>query len=210
MPLQAMRVGTDFSGLGSFELAAERVARLIRRVPVNVFASDVDAKCQRMMLANHSPCKFFPDITQRDHAAAPECDWYGAGFPCQPFSTAGSGLGINDQKNRGLLVADSLDYVTSKRPSLVMYENVLGILSQRHRPLLEWVLEKLSQAGYRTFSRVLNTADFHIPHHRERVYIVAIRSDKLRRAFTWPNPTGSPPLDSFLGTNPRIDGRRGS
>lgn len=207
---EAVRIGTDFSGLGSFELAAGKVARVLGLEPVNMFASDVDKNCQRMILEHYRPHKFFPDISRRDHGAAPECDWYGAGFPCQPFSSAGLGLGINDQRNRGVLLADSLAYVKVKKPSLVVYENVRGLLHAKHAPLLAWRLQALQEAGYRTFVQVLNTADFRVPHHRERVYVVAIRSDRLRRAFTWPMPTACPALDTFLGALPGIDGPQGS
>lgn len=165
-----------------------------------MFSCDVNKHCQFMLLKNHLPERFYPNVTKRDHAAAPAVDWYGAGFPCQPFSTAGLGLGVNDHKERGLLVASALAYVQAKKPALVMLENVAGIMHQKHLPLLAFVLYTLQEAGYRTFYQVLNTRDFGIPHHRQRLYIVAIRSDALKRNFTWPVPTGSVPLDQFLSS----------
>ena len=136
------------------------------------------------------------------------CDWYGAGFPCQPFSSAGLGLGVDDCQKRGLLVADSLAYVVSKRPSLVVYENVKGIMDKKHASLLQWVIKTLEDNSYRVYTRLLNTQDFGIPHHRLRLYIVGIKSSRLRRAFRWPAPIPCPPLDEFLGHD-GDDGRPG-
>lgn len=201
-------MGSDFSGLGSFELAAERVGRVIGRTTVNMFSCDVNRHCQKMLLENHRPFKFYPDITQRDHQSMDCCDWYGAGFPCQPFSSAGLGLGVDDCQKRGLLVADSLAYVVSKRPSLVVYENVKGIMDKKHASLLQWVIKTLEDNSYRVYTRLLNTQDFGIPHHRLRLYIVGIKSSRLRRAFRWPAPIPCPPLDEFLGHD-GDDGRPG-
>lgn len=133
---QAVRVGSDFSGMGCFELAAERVAQVLGLETVNVFSCDTNKHCQFMLLNNHLPERFYPNITARDHYNAPEVDWYGAGFPCQPFSSAGLRLGVDDHKERGLLVASSLAFVEAKKPVLAMFENVAGIMQKNICPCL--------------------------------------------------------------------------
>lgn len=179
-------------------MAAHRVAKVLGYSAVNMFSSDVNKDCQRILLQHNCPHKFYPDIRARSNSTAPGCDWYGAGFPCQPFSMAGLHLGVNDHQERGLLVANSLDYVEKKRPGLVILENVPGILTRPHLKLVAWIIRTLQSFGYQTWQQILNAADFGVPHHRSRVYIVAILHSKLRRNFQWPVPVPTLPLDEFL------------
>lgn len=196
---QAIKLGTGFSGLGCFELAAQRVAEVLGHVTEVMFSCDANKDCQMVLLENHRPRVFYPDVAMRAHDQAAAVDWYGAGFPCQPFSNAGLGMGIDDARSRGLLVAHSLEYVRCSQPSLVIYENVTGILQKKHRPLLLWLLRVLQDLGYQTWVRVLNTKNYGIPHNRARVYIVAIKSRALKRAFVWPTEFDpAPDLDVFL------------
>ena len=105
-------------------------------------------------------------------------------------------------KERGLLLAHSLSYVVSKRPKLVVYENVPGLLRKRHQALMAWLLLTLEEAEYRWWYTVLNTNSFAIPHNRRRLYIVGIQTRHLRRAFTWPTPLPrAPAIDEFLEPN---------
>ena len=59
------------------------------------------------------------------------------GPPCQPFSTAGKRLGINDP--RGSLFMDFIRMIDYIRPRFFIMENVKGIMSAplKHAPLSE-------------------------------------------------------------------------
>ena len=201
---QVIRVGTDFSGMGSFELAAKNVCHALNIHVDCVFACEKDPSCQSVLLDNHCPERMFSDVDQRDHLEAPPCDWFGAGFPCQAFASCGLHQGIHDQKDRGLLVAHSLDYIRVHLPQLVFFENVVGMTHAQHRPLLAWILVTLQELGYETHHKILNTAHFGIPHRRERLYIVAILKHRLKRPFVWPEPAPTPPLDEFLSSATRF------
>ena len=201
---KVIRVGSDFSGMGSFELAAKNVAQVLNVNLDCVFACEKDPKCQSVLLDNHCPEIMYAEVDQRDHLQAPACDWFGAGFPCQAFSICGKGQGIHDQKDRGLLVAHSLDYVRVHLPRLVLLENVVGLTYTQHRPLLAWILVALQDLGYECYHKVLNTAHFGIPQRRERLYIVAILKHRLKRPFLWPEPVPTPPLDEFLSSASRF------
>ena len=163
-----------------------------------MFSCDLNKNCQQVLLSYHCPQRFYPDITTRDNSRAPAGDWYGAGFPCQPFSSAGLGEGVDDNKERGLLVANSMDYVQTHKPVLVVLENVTGILSAKHLPLVTWVINTLNNLGYQTSQRILNTRDYGVPHYRRRFYVVALLRSRIRRSFSWPTPVDCIPLDEFL------------
>lgn len=163
-----------------------------------MFCCETNRQCQRILLQYQCPHKLYANITYRNASSAPHVQWYGAGFPCQPFSNAGLQLGVKDHLNRGLLVAHCIDYIQCKKPELVVLENVKRILSKDHLPLLCWILNSLEELGYRTWQSILNTKDYGIPHQRQRLYIVGILRSSVRRQFTWPTPTAASPLDVFL------------
>ena len=52
----------------------------------------------------HNLQQFYEDITTRNLESVPSVDLYIAGFPCQPFSTAGKQQGFKDAKGRGTII----------------------------------------------------------------------------------------------------------
>lgn len=109
------------------------------------------------------------------------------GFPCQPFSAAGNGLGFLD--TRGTLffeIERIINELTQlgKKPKGFILENVEGLL--RHGGLadndapygrtLTTIVKKLNLAGYKTIVKLLDSANYGVPQSRKRVYIVGIDS----------------------------------
>ena len=66
------------------------------------------------------------DIRNRDNTNLPDIDLYVCGFPCQPFSNAGKGKGLEDK--RGNVFFSCLDVIKTKKPKYFILENVKGIL----------------------------------------------------------------------------------
>ena len=124
-----------------------------------------------------------------------------AGFPCQPYSSAGKGMGLLDERNRAHTIFPLLEYIKLQQPRVVMLENVSGLLKQ-HKETLIAILEALKSIRdnmtggqcYAVSYRLLNTQNFNVPQHRERVYIVCIKLCGRRTVpFTWPTgASGSP------------------
>ena len=154
------------------------------------FYSDIDAKKRDMLELTHEFCGVTPpakrfkysDVAERDNTGAPACDLYVAGPPCPAFSTAGLRLGIKDP--RGAVTFHCLDYVRVQRPRAVVIENVKGMASPKHKKTLDGIVESLRALQYEVHLRVLNAADYGIPQHRERLFVVGIRDKK--RTFKWP------------------------
>lgn len=93
-----LKVGTDFSGIGSPETALKRL-----KIPYeNVFACEIDKFAKESYLALYNPKTFYDDITTRNHSEVEQLDLYVAGFPCQSFSYAGKRKGFADE-TRGTL-----------------------------------------------------------------------------------------------------------
>ena len=103
----------------------------------------------------------------------PRCRIYSAGFPCQPFSSAGQGLGLDDP--RGNIFVGCRDYIDSQRPDIVILENVIGLDKLDGGRVIGMFLDLLSFIGggpYVVSKFSLNSEDFGVPHLRLRVYIV--------------------------------------
>lgn len=88
-----------------------------------------------------------------------------AGFPCQPFSTAGKQHGVDDDR---WIWPDIAKIVADVGPSYVFLENVTGLV--RHG--LPHVLADLADLGFDAEWGVLSAADVGAPHRRQRVWVL--------------------------------------
>lgn len=106
------------------------------------------------------------------------------GPPCQSWSAAGNGKGINDP--RGKLFFEYIRILEDKKPLFFLAENVKGMLSEKHKDSVELIKSLLDKAGYDVTINLVNSADYEVPQKRERVIIVGYRKD-LNLTFTLPN-----------------------
>jgi len=165
------------------------------KVPIkHVFSCDTDKACKMQITTNFPEAKFFDDLMTRDNYSkdTPAADLYIAGFPCQPFSAAGKGRGLQDA--RGTVFFGCKSYIEAKKPRMFILENVKAILSNdegRTWELIWSTLTSLHNGAYHVEYRVLDTQEHGVPQSRPRVYIVGILKAFLPRGFTtlpWPEP----------------------
>lgn len=117
------------------------------------------------------------DITQLDVPDIKDVDVLTAGFPCQPFSNAGSRKGTNDP--RGKLYQQTYKFIKKLNPKVVVFENVRGILSTNteNGKLIDEIVDTLTnEYGYKVLYRLLNFSHFGVPQNRIRVIIIAIKN----------------------------------
>jgi site-specific DNA-cytosine methylase len=103
--------------------------------------------------------------------------------PCQPYSQAGDKLGAVDPRDGW---PATLTTIESVRPTWVIVENVVGC------PVAEWSAS-LAALGYVVSSATLDAADWGLPSHRRRVFIVAGPT-----GYQWPTPTHYGPQVPWL------------
>lgn len=171
-----------FSGCGGMDLGFKEAGFKI------VYANDFDKDAQSVYSLNlgHIDKR---NILEVDDADIPDGDILTAGFPCQPFSTAGNRKGIHD--SRGMLYKECLRIIEKKMPKVIIFENVKGILSTKHidgRKLLDVMIEDLSimnNVGYNVVYQLVNASDYGVPQNRQRVIFVGIRND-LGISFKFP------------------------
>lgn len=115
------------------------------------------------------------------------------GPPCQPFSTAGKRLGINDP--RGSLFMDFIRMIDYIKPRFFIMENVKGIMSAplKHVPMaerseadaddpdqklgtvLDVILSEFNKLGYKTVYGILDAVNYGVPQFRERFIMIGSR-----------------------------------
>ena len=97
----------------------------------------------------------------------PRIDIITGGYPCQPFSSAGTRKGEDDDRH---LWPSVLETVRALRPRGVFFENVAGHISLG----LFDVLSDLEISGYRTAWGCYSASSVGAPHRRERVFILGL------------------------------------
>jgi DNA (cytosine-5)-methyltransferase 1 len=93
-----------------------------------------------------------------------------AGFPCQPFSSAGHKKGFDD--DRGGIIFKIIDICKKYKPMLVILENVSNLIILENGNPLRKICDEFKNIDYFVSYKKLNAIDFGVPQNRERVFIV--------------------------------------
>ena len=125
---------------------------------------------QKLGYLNHG------DIKKINWADVEPIDILTAGYPCQPFSSAGERKGTTDDRH---IFPFILEAISTLRPRWVVLENVRGHLSLGFKE----VLASLTGIGYDARWQVVRASDVGAPHQRARLFIVA---DSNSHAHTQP------------------------
>lgn len=118
-----------------------------------------------------------------------------AGFPCQPFSVAGTKLGFDDARGRTFFeIMRLIGEFGSGRPKILLFENVPHLLTHDRGRTFNRISQEIQAAGYwfmpHQNTAVLNTkVHTDIPQNRERLYLVALSWDHFNtNVFRFPEP----------------------
>jgi DNA (cytosine-5)-methyltransferase 1 len=158
-----------FCGIGGFHQAISRVFP----DATCVLASDIDPAARSVYAANYGITPV-GDICTHDVASIPPFDLLCGGFPCQAFSAAGKKNGFDDP--RGTLFFDILRIVDHHTPSTLILENVANLCIIDEGRIFQTILHELTSRGYKVSHAVLTPHQFGIPQSRDRVYIVASKT----------------------------------
>ncbi len=176
--MNKIRVFEGFCGYGGAHYG-------LKRSGVNfevIGFSEVDKFAIELYNLNFPNTKNYGDITKLEVEDIKDFDLFCGGFPCQPFSTAGLGLGELDM--RGTLFYDIIRIVEHKKPKYILLENVKGLASKKHKPTFDKIVGEFENLGYKVFHKILNTKDYGIPQNRERLWIFATLDEKFDSSFS--------------------------
>jgi DNA-cytosine methyltransferase len=177
-----IRVGSDCSGWGSEVFA-------LKMLGLNVdhrFACDVAQHSKTFIFNNCKPKVWYENCMIRNNQKTPSVDVYVAGFPCQPFSSAGKNKGLRD--DRGTVFDGIYDYIRHQKPRIFVLENVKNLVSSKHKSTFHAILKLLGglkcpenpkNTMYLLTWNIYNSKHFGVPQNRERLYIVGLRRSNI-------------------------------
>ena len=164
-----MRAVELFAGIGGFRLGLE--AQGIE----TVWANEIREKSAAAYQANFGSNELVVgDIREVSSDQIPDFELLTAGFPCQPFSSAGKKLGIRCEEN-GNLFREIIRILEDKKPEYFILENVKRILTMESGSHFETIVKELSLIGYFVEWRLLDSSYFGVAQSRQRVFIVGSR-----------------------------------
>jgi len=165
--MKKLKLFEAFAGYGGANYGLQKA-----KIPYQTIGySEIDKHAIKFYENNHPGIPNYGDITQIDPKNIPDFDLFTGGFPCQPFSQVGLGLGEGD--TRGTLFHDILRICKVKKPKHILLENVKGLIQKRHKKTLSTIITSLRNIGYDVDITLLNSKHYGIPQNRERVWIYA-------------------------------------
>lgn len=157
-----------------------------------VIGQDLEPSCIQTMAANghKSIAGDIREITpefmlKQAHMEVGEPFLVCGGPPCQPFSTAGKRLGINDP--RGSLFREYVRMIDGIKPRFFVMENVKGLMSsplkdENGNPtggkVLDVILSEFAALNYSTVYGVLDAVNYGVPQFRERFVLIGSRDNE--------------------------------
>jgi DNA (cytosine-5)-methyltransferase 1 len=166
------KIGSLCTGYGGLDMAVEAYFNA-----ETVWTSDID-KYASIVIKERIGKPNLGDLKAIDWTQVEPIDILTAGYPCQPFSTAGSRKGTEDERHIFPYIMQAIGIL---RPRVIVLENVRGHLSLGFKE----VLQRLAQAGYDARWQIVRASDAGAPHQRAKLFVIAWDSNNsAHRAFS--------------------------
>ncbi len=178
-----------FTGAGGFDLGAHSAGIKVAR------GVELDPHAQATARAAGLPC-ILGDVSDVAAVVAdlPPIDLVFGGPPCQPFSRAGAQRGGEDARDG---FPATLAVLRALRPAWAVLENVGGFLDACFDDYRHKLLSDLRELFPAVVVWRLDAADYGVPQHRRRCFIVC-----GPRALRAPTPTHAEHADLFGQVKP--------
>ena len=166
-----------FSGTGAFTYAFENTKKV-----KCIFANDISESSKTIYDENFNHKLTLKDLNNIKVNEIPSHDILTGGFPCQPFSIAGNQAGFQDTRSNVFWkILEIIDY---HKPKCIILENVKNLTSHDDGKTFKIIKKNLEDRGYFIRYKILDTSEITgIPQHRERIYIVCIKSKTIYDKF---------------------------
>ncbi len=153
---------------------------------------EIDPRYSETLRANFPPLSRVTCVDIHNFQPGVDCrvDFIIGGPPCQTFSAAGrraAGVAGTDDP-RGTLFEQYIRLLSLIQPKGFLFENVYGITGAQEGQAWRTIQAAFKAVGYQLFFRVLDAADYGVPQHRERMFIVGLK----KGSYLFPCPTHGP------------------
>jgi DNA (cytosine-5)-methyltransferase 1 len=195
-----IRVASLFTGAGGLDIGFSNLPEF-----EIIFHTDIDDIAIETLQTNAERGKYVhenstiirTDITEYDgrDLKPGDVDLVIGGPPCQPFSAAARRAGgfAGADSEDGQLFRAYVELLKKWNPKAFLFENVYGITSDEAdwQMIVDAFENEAGEPGYHPKARTLDAADYGVPQHRERTFIVGVRKD-IDEEFYFPFPTHGP------------------
>jgi DNA (cytosine-5)-methyltransferase 1 len=164
-----------FAGIGLVRVGLEKEGWTC------VFANDINSKKARIYENNFGLQQMIEgDIANLRAEKIPSAILATASFPCQDLSEAGLSKGINGSRSSSFWHFTSLLSMMSRtrRPSLILIENVRGFLTLKKGSNLVLAIKALNNLGYACDTLLIDGRYF-VPQSRPRIFIICVLESQL-------------------------------
>ncbi len=199
-------VAEFFAGIGLMRMGLEKAGWQ------TVFANDIDP-LKLEMYQCHFPENIdhfvLEDIHELSPSQIPEVTLATASFPCTDLSLAGARVGLAGAQSSAFWgFIDVIEGMGSKRPPIVLIENVTGFLTSHQGKDFTEALLALNRLGYAVDAFVIDAARF-VPQSRQRLFVVGIlKAEKSARSTGtfgfFESETRPKALADFIFNHPEI------
>ena len=163
-----------FAGVGAFRLGLERTGHEC------VWANEWLERPRSIYARNFGEQPDGRDIRDVSAGDIPDADLLVGGFPCATFSVAGKRTGFSLDDTRGTLAFEMFRLARDKGIPYLLFENVKGLLNHDGGRTFEIILEVLDGMGYDCQWELLDSQNFGVPQHRERIFLIGHLRGKPR------------------------------
>ncbi len=175
-----IKIASFFSGAGGLDLGFKQAGFDV------VWANEYDKTIWETLESNFPKTKVDRrSVVKVSAKDVPDVVGIIGGPPCQSWSEAGAGRGMEDK--RGQLFFEYIRILKEKKPLFFLAENVSGILLPRHKAAFEEILNEFRSLNYNVAYYLLNANDYNVPQDRKRVIIVGYHK-KIGKSFVPPKP----------------------
>lgn len=195
-----IRVASLFTGAGGLDIGFSNLPEF-----EVIFHTDIDDIAIETLQTNAERGKYIheesiirhTDITEYDgrDLEPGDVDLVIGGPPCQPFSAAARRAGgfAGADSDEGQLFRAYVELLKEWNPKAFLFENVYGITSNEDdwQMIVDAFENEAGDPGYHPKARTLDAADYGVPQHRERTFIIGVRKD-IDKEFHFPFPTHGP------------------
>ncbi len=165
-----------FAGLGGIRLGFQQAMDELGLETECVFSSEIKPYAIQAYKGFYGEEEIYGDITLvNTNHDIPDFDYLLAGFPCQPFSSAGNRNGFADTRGTLFFEIERIlqDKIDANCPAKgFLLENVEGLINHDNGNTINTIITHLENLGYKVNYRLLDSKQFGLPQSRKRVYIV--------------------------------------
>lgn len=159
-----MKIGSLFTGVGGFDLGAERAGCQI------AWQVENNKHCRSVLKKHWPDVALYKDVHDVGRTVLSGVDLICGGFPCQDLSQAGKREGLAGKRSG--LWWEFHRSLGELLPTWCLIENVPGLLSSSDGRDMLTLVNSLEELGYGWSYRILNSQYFGVPQRRRRVFIV--------------------------------------